>query len=100
MIRLAIAAAGVGLGLIATAPCHADNAEDAYIKVLDQYNIHYGTRSHGLAMGHAVCRDLNAGESTPGTVVQVLIRHDRLSYDDAAAVAAAAVAMFCPWEKS
>ena len=51
-------------------------------------------------MGHAVCAALDAGEYTPGTVVVALRRDDRLSYDDAAAVAAAAIAMFCPWNKS
>lgn len=101
MIRLAIAAAGIGLSAIATAPARADTAEHAYIKVLDDNNIHHGTRSHGLAMGHAVCAALDAGEYTPGTVVVALRRDDRLSYDDAAAVAAAAaIAMFCPWNKS
>jgi hypothetical protein len=100
MIRLALAAAGIGLSVIATAPSHADSAEDAYIKVLDNNNIYYGTRSHGLATGHAVCKALDAGEYTPGTVVDALRRDDRLSYDDAAAVAAAAIAMFCPWDKS
>lgn len=100
MIRLAIAAAGIGLSVVATAPSHADSAEDAYIKVLDDNNIHYGTRSHGLAMGHTVCEALDAGKYTAKTVVDALRRDDHLNYDTAAAVAAAAIVMFCPWDKS
>jgi Protein of unknown function (DUF732) len=101
MIRFAIAAAaGIGLSMIAAAPSHADTTEQAYIKRLDANNIHYGTRSQGLAMGHAVCGALDAGAYTPATVVEALRHDDRLSYDDAAAIAAAAIAMFCPWDKS
>jgi hypothetical protein len=100
MIRLAIAVAGIGLSVIAAAPSHADAAEDAFIKVLNDNNIHYGTRSQGLAMGHAVCRALDAGDYTPGTAVEALRRGNRLAHDDAAAVVAAAIVMFCPWDKS
>jgi Protein of unknown function (DUF732) len=100
MIRLAIAAAAIALAVIATATANADTAEDAYIKVLSDNNIRYGSRSQGLAMGHAVCKAIDAGEYTSGTVVGALRRDDRLSYDDAAAVAAAAIAIFCPWDKS
>lgn len=100
MIRLALAAAGIGLSFIASAPSHADSSEDAYIKVLDNNNIQYGTRSHGLAMAHHVCKELDANEYTPGTAVAALRHDDRLSYDNAAAVTAAAIVMFCPWDKS
>jgi hypothetical protein len=100
MIRLAIAVAGIGLSVIAAPPSHADAAEDAFIKVLNDNNIHYGTRSQGLAMGHAACRALDAGDYTPGTAVEALRRGDHLAHDDAAAVVAAAIVMFCPWDKS
>jgi Protein of unknown function (DUF732) len=100
MIRLAIAAAGIGLSAITPASAHADTAEQAFIKVLDANNIHYGTRAHGLAMGYNVCRSLDAGQYTAGTVVGALRHDDHLSYDDAAAIAAAAIGMFCPWDKS
>jgi hypothetical protein len=100
MIRLAIAAAGIGLSTMTPASAHADTAEQAFIKVLDANNIHYGTRAHGLAMGYNVCRSLDAGQYTAGTVVGALRHDDHLSYDDAAAIAAAAIGMFCPWDKS
>jgi hypothetical protein len=100
MIRLAIAAAGIGLSTITPASAHADAAEQDFIKVLDANNIHYGTRAHGLAMGHAVCRTIDAGQYNAGTVVGALRYDNRLSYDDAAAIAAAAIGVFCPWDKS
>jgi Protein of unknown function (DUF732) len=100
VIRLAIAAAGIGLSTIAVAPSSADTAEQTYINRLNANNIHYGTRSQGLAMGHAVCRALDANEYTPWTVVQALRHDNRLGYDDAAAIAAVAIVMFCPWDKS
>jgi len=99
MIRFAIAVAGIGLSMIAAAPLSADTAEQTYINRLDANNIHYGTRSQGLAMGHAVCRALDAND-TPGTVVGALRHNNRLGYDDAAAIAAAAIVMFCPWDRS
>ena len=39
--------------MIAVAPSSADTAEQTFINRLDANNIHYGTRSQGLAMGHA-----------------------------------------------
>jgi hypothetical protein len=100
VIRLAFTGAAIALSVIVAAPAHADTAERAYIKVLDDNNIHYGTRSHGLLMGHAVCTALEASEFTPETVVEALRRGERITYEDAAAVAAAAIVIFCPWDKS
>ena len=100
IIAIVIAAAGVGLSAITAAPSRADTADQTFIKVLDDSNIHYGSHSKGLAMAHAVCRELDAGAYTPGPVVGALRRDDHLSYADAAAVAAAAIAVFCPWDKS
>ena len=86
--------------MIAVAPSSADTAEQTYINRLDANNIHYGTRLQGLAMGHAVCRALDANEYTPGTAVEALRHNYRVGYDDAAAITAAAIAYFCPWNKS
>jgi Protein of unknown function (DUF732) len=102
-VRLSRAVAcchAIGLSVIASGPAHGDSAEAVYIKVLNENNIHYGARSHGLAMGHAVCEAVDTGEYTAGTVAGALRRDDRLSYADAAAISAAAIAIFCPWNKS
>ncbi|GBG39363.1 DUF732 domain-containing protein [Mycobacterium montefiorense] len=97
-----IAAVVAGLLGIAAAPsAHADPADDTYLQTLQQRGLSWanGQDQTMINVGHAVCTDFAGGdtmEQTVGDVKKAL----GVSNNGAGSIVGAAVAAYCPENRS
>jgi Protein of unknown function (DUF732) len=97
-----IAAAVAGLVSIAAAPtASADPADDAYLQTLQQHGLGWANGADGTMtnVGHAVCSDF-AGGDTMSQTVQDVKKSLGLSNSGAGTIIGAAVANYCPENRS
>jgi hypothetical protein len=97
-----IAAAVAGFIAVAAAPtASADPADDAYLQTLQQHGLSWANGADGtmINVGHAVCSDF-AGGDTMAQTVQDVKKSLGLSNNGAGTIIGAAVANYCPENRS
>lgn len=100
-IRAAIAAVGIGLAGVATAPvaaADADTADEvAYIRALDHEGIYYSSEDAAIATGYSICRAFAAG-ATFERVIITGVSAAGGTYDagEVGYITGVAVGAFCP----
>lgn len=81
--------------LLAAAPAAADQADDAYIALLQKNGIVVTDRDQAIATGHMVCAGLDKGQSRANLVLSI-IKGTTLSAKSAGYIISASVASYCP----
>ena len=97
----AIAVALGGLCMGAAPMASADIADDAYLQTLQQHGLGWANGADGtmINVGHAVCSDF-AGGDTMSQTVQDVKKSLGLSNSGAGTIIGAAVANYCPENRS
>jgi hypothetical protein len=94
-VFFAALAAAAGAAVLTAAPATADVNDDMFITVLDNEAIPYSTAESAIALAHAVCDYVAAGQTPDQVAIEISGPAD-WSLDQSTFVVHAATLTYCP----
>lgn len=82
--------------IVAARPAHADTVDTDYLATLAVFDVPVTSDAYAIALGHAVCTDLDAGASRTREIGAIANGDTTFTHADAAWLLGAATAAYCP----